>query len=90
MYDGTPVQSPGQLRAALLERPVPLIRTFTKNLMAYGLGRRVEWYDMATVRSIAGQAEKDGYRMSSFILGVVESDAFQMRTVAAEQADGGR
>ena len=34
LYDGTPVSSPVQLADALLERPIPLARTFTENLMA--------------------------------------------------------
>jgi hypothetical protein len=79
LYDGTPVQNPHDLRVALLKRPTPLIRTFTENLMAYALGRRIEYYDKPTVRAIARQAEANGYRMSSFILGVVQSDAFQMK-----------
>jgi hypothetical protein len=79
MYDGTPVQNLNDLQQALLKRPAPLIRTFTQNLLAYALGRRVEWYDQPTVRSIANEAEENDYRMSSFILGVVTSDAFQMK-----------
>ena len=39
---------------------------------------------MPTVRAIARGAAKDDYRFSSIILGIVESDAFQMR--AAENA----
>ncbi len=78
-YDGTPVTSPGELNAALLRRPIPLVRTFTENLMAYALGRRVEYYDQPTVRSIARTAAEDEYRMSDFILGVVQSDAFRMK-----------
>ena len=38
---------------------------------------------MPTVRAIARSAAKDDYRFSSIILGIVESDAFQMR--AAEE-----
>lgn len=78
-YDGTPVTSPEDLRSALLARPIPLIRTFTENLMAYALGRRVEYFDQPTVRRIATDAEEEDFRMSSFILGVVQSDAFQMK-----------
>jgi hypothetical protein len=90
MYDGTAVASPADLRAALLRRPIPLVRTFTKNLMAYALGRGVDYYDMPTVRAIAAEAEQNGYRMSSFILGVVKSDAFLMRKAAAAEAGSGR
>ena len=79
LYDGTPVTSPDDLREALLQRPIPLVRNFTENLMAYALGRRVEYYDKPTIRAITAQAEANDYRMSSFILGVVNSGAFQMR-----------
>ncbi len=78
-YDGTPVASLSELVAALQKRPIPLVRTFTENLMAYALGRRVEYYDQPAVRAIAGEAEKNDYRISSFVLGVVTSRAFQMK-----------
>ena len=93
MWDGTPVGSPQELRAALLKLPIPLVRTFTENLMAYALGRRIESYDMPTVRAIAKSAAANEYRMSSFILGVVNSPAFQMqkpRVQASRSADNGR
>ena len=35
LYDGTPVSSPQDLTRALLARPIPLVRNFTTNLMAY-------------------------------------------------------
>jgi hypothetical protein len=78
-YDGTPVAAPADLRTALLKRPVPLVRTFTENLLAYALGRRVEYYDQPTIRAIAKAAESNEYRLSSFVLGVIRSDAFQMK-----------
>ena len=82
-YDGTKVSSLGELSDVLLKRPIPLVRTFTENLLAYSLGRRVEDYDQPTIRAIGRAAESNGYRMSSFILGVVKSDAFQMKRVAS-------
>jgi hypothetical protein len=93
LYDGTPLAAPADLRAALLQRPAPLVRTFTENLMAYALGRRIEVSDKPTIRAIARRAERDGYRLSSFILGVVQSDAFQMKRVpqaVTETAAAGR
>ncbi len=78
-YDGTPISSPAELGEVLLKRPLPLVRTFTENLMAYALGRRVEYYDQPTIRKIVKDAEGDGYRMSDLILGVVKSDAFRMK-----------
>ena len=39
------------------------------------------------MRAIARQAQKDGYRLSSFILGVVRSEAFQMKRVPDATTD---
>jgi hypothetical protein len=80
-YDGTPVSTPAELQQVLLKRPAPLIRTFTANLMAYGLGRRVEYYDGPTIRRIEREAEAGGYRFGDFVLGIVTSDAFRSRRV---------
>ena len=87
-YDGTMIETPSALQEVLVKRPIPLVRTFTENLMAYALGRRVEYYDQPTIRSITAQAEEDDYRMSSFILGVVLSDAFRMQQVNVVADDG--
>ena len=38
----------------------------------------------ATIRAIARAAAAQDYRMSSFILGVVKSDAFRMKRVESE------
>jgi hypothetical protein len=79
-----------ELQQVLLKRPIPLLRTFTQNLMAYALGRRVEYYDQPAVRQIVRQAEQEDYRISSFILGVVRSDAFRMqKSIAVTDAASG-
>ncbi|MGH9333904.1 MAG: DUF1592 domain-containing protein, partial [Vicinamibacteria bacterium] len=88
-YDGTPISTPAELVGALLKRPEPLVRNFAENLMAFALGRRVEYYDQPTIRAIAKKAAENNYRVSSFILGVVTSDAFQRKRaepVATEDA----
>lgn len=79
LYDGTAIQTPADLTTALLKRPIPLVRAFTENLMAYALGRRVEDFDQPTIRAIAKQAEADDYKFSAFVNGVVRSDAFRMK-----------
>ena len=38
---------------------------------------------MPEVRRIAGEAQESGHTMSSFILGVIESDAFQKKRMAS-------
>jgi hypothetical protein len=79
MYDGTNVTSPADLTKALVNRPIPLVRGFTENLMAYALGRRVEDFDQPSVRAIVRNAETSNYKLSSFILGVVNSPAFRSK-----------
>jgi hypothetical protein len=78
-YDGTAISTPAELVSALLKRPTPLVRTFTENLMSYALGRRVEYFDEPAIRAIARTASTNDYKMSSFIMGVVTSDAFRLK-----------
>jgi hypothetical protein len=58
-----------------------VLLSFTEHLMTYALGRRVEYYDMPAVRTIIRDAARHDHRISSFILGVVNSAAFRMGTV---------
>jgi hypothetical protein len=78
LYDGTELTGPVSLRQALLNHSDVIIRNFTGNLMAYALGRRVEYYDQPTVRAIVKKAAQKDYRLSAFVLGIVDSPAFQM------------
>ncbi len=87
LYDGTQLAGPADLRAALLSRPEVFHRVFTSNLMAYGLGRRVEYFDMPTVRRITRDAAEHGYRFSSFVVGVVTSPAFRTTLVEEQVTD---
>jgi len=78
LYDGTDLDGPASLRQALLNHSEALIRNFTDNLLSYAIGRRVEYYDQPTVRAIVKKAAQNGNRFSAFVLGVVNSPAFQM------------
>lgn len=79
LWDGTTASTVAELQRALLRREDALLRTFTRNLMAYAIGRRIEAYDMPTVRAIVRDASKQEHRMSAYILGVVRSPAFRMQ-----------
>ena len=84
-YDGTDIETPSELSQVLLKRPVPLVRQFTESLMAYALGREVDYRDQPAVRAIAAEAEENGYRVSSFVVAVALSDAFRMRQAPATE-----
>jgi mono/diheme cytochrome c family protein len=83
LYDGTKMDGPTGLRNALLKHSDMFYRSFTESLMTYALGRRVEYTDMPTVRGVIRDAAKNQSRISSFILGVVNSPAFRMGVVDA-------
>jgi hypothetical protein len=66
-----------------------VLRTFTENLMAYALGRRVTHNDMPTVRGIVRTAAGSHNRFSAFVLGIVNSHAFQMNRVNTQVTTAG-
>ena len=79
MFDGAALDGPASLRQALLNHSDAFLATLTENLLAYGLGRVLEYYDMPAVRSIGRDAADSDNRFSSFFLGIVKSVPFQMR-----------
>jgi uncharacterized protein DUF1592/uncharacterized protein DUF1588/uncharacterized protein DUF1585/uncharacterized protein DUF1587/uncharacterized protein DUF1595/cytochrome c len=76
---GKKIEGLAGLRAALLEQPDQFPHTVTEKLMAYALGRRVEYYDQPAIRKIVRDAAAHQYRWSALVLGIVQSPAFQMR-----------
>jgi mono/diheme cytochrome c family protein len=89
LYDGSKIDGPAGLRGALLKYQDTLLRTFTESLMTYAVGRQVEYFDMPAIRTIVRDASRRDYRVSSFIIGLVNSPAFRMsRTQPAESTAG--
>jgi hypothetical protein len=78
LTDGTKIASVVDLRNALVRYSPQFVRTVTEKLMTYALGRGVEYEDMPVVRSIVRDAEKNDYRFSAVLMGIVRSDTFQM------------
>jgi hypothetical protein len=60
--------------------------TFTEKLLIYALGRGLQHGDRPVVREIVRNASRDGNRFSAYILGVVTSTPFQMRSAAPPPA----
>ena len=84
LFDGQKINGAVDLRNALLRYSPQFVRGMTEKLMTYGLGRKVQFYDMPVVRSIVRDAGKQNYRFSSVVLGIVKSPEFQMRVKSAE------
>ena len=90
-YDGTSISSPAELAGAIMKRPLPLVRTFTEHLMAYAIGRRMEYFDGPAIRQVVREAEQDGrYPVASIILEVIKSDAFRLKEASAVTAEAGQ
>jgi hypothetical protein len=83
LFDGTPLNGPASLREAILKYADAFTGNLTENLLTYALGRRVEYYDMPTVRAIVRGAAREDLRFSSFVLGIVKSVPFQMSRAEA-------
>jgi len=77
LYDGTAMNGPAGLRAALLKHEDVFLLSFTQSLMTYALGRRIEAADMPAVRRVIREAEANGYRFSSFVKGITAATAFR-------------
>ena len=86
LYDGTSMEGPAGLQAALLAHSDMVLRSFTENLMTYALGRRLEYTDMPAVRAVVNGAAKADHRLSAYVLGVVNSQAFRMSTSEGSRA----
>ena len=78
LVDGTPLDGPASLRRALLARRDAFVTNTTEKLLTYALGRRLEYFDMPSVRAIVHNAGPDD-RLSSLVVGIVKSVPFQMR-----------
>ncbi|MEP6715748.1 MAG: DUF1592 domain-containing protein [Terriglobia bacterium] len=79
--DGTQFDGVIGLRELLASHQEDFARTLTEKLIAYALGRGVEYTDEPTVRGIARDAGVNGYRWSSVLAGIAKSAPF--RTAAA-------
>jgi len=88
--DGTPINGPDDLRKALLRRPEQFVQTFAEGLLTYATGRKLEYFDMPTVRRVVRSAAPTEYRFSTLVQAVVKSEQFRMRRVPQPPADEGR
>jgi len=83
--DGTRFEGVMGLRQVLLSRPERFVSTLTENLLAYAVGRSLEYYDQPVVRTVVRDSAPRDYRFSELVLGIVNSPAFQYRMAEAQQ-----
>jgi hypothetical protein len=86
LLDGSKVNGPGTLRAALMSRPEVFVSTLTEKLMTYALGRGVDYNDEPAIRAIVARAASDHYHFSDLVAGIVKSAPFRMKIKTAPDA----
>ncbi len=79
-----------ELVEILSGRSDEFVTHFTRQLMTYGLGRGLEWFDRCGVDGVVESARLDGHRFRDLVKGVVLSDPFRRRTAAALAAQYAR
>ena len=77
--DGSVIDGPADLSAALTARSDMFVQTVTENLMTYALGRVVDHHDMPAVRAIVRRAAEDDHTFEALVREIVLSDAFMKR-----------
>ncbi|MGA2882704.1 MAG: DUF1592 domain-containing protein [Bryobacteraceae bacterium] len=86
LLDGSKVDGPTTLLAALMSRPNVFVSTLTEKLMTYALGRGVDYNDQPAIRAIVARAAADHYRFSDLVAGIVKSPPFRMKIKTAPDA----
>jgi hypothetical protein len=74
------------LRKLLGEQEEDFVRTLTEKLLAYAIGRGVDYHDLPAVRQVVRDAAPSNYRWSAIILGIVKSTPFRMGSVEDESS----
>jgi len=87
LVDGTHIDGPVELRAALLKYEEQIVRNVAEKMLIYAVGRGTEYYDQPVIRQIVRNAAAEDYRFSSLVLGIVTSEPF-LKRATENFADG--
>ena len=86
--DGPSFEGPvGLKRALLAERHDDLVRQTASKMLAYALGRQLEYYDEPAVRKIIAALEADDFRFRTLVHEIVASYPFQYKRQPATPAN---
>ena len=83
--DGTVFEGISGLRNLLLKHKDDYVRTLAEKLLAYSIGRGIEYYDWPAIRQIARESTRSDNRWSALVLGIVRSTPFSMGIVKREE-----
>ena len=72
--------SPAELKKLLQGSDELFLRNLARKMLAYSLGRPLEYYDEPVVSDLVGKLRKNDLKMQSLVLSIVESHPFQNRS----------
>jgi hypothetical protein len=84
--DGTRFEGVAGLRTLLVSHKEDFVRTVSGKLLAYAIGRGLDYRDTPAVRGIARDAASADSSWSSIITAVVKSTPFSMAVASGEAA----
>jgi hypothetical protein len=79
MTTGEQFNGPAELKQLLLTRTNDFTRNITEKMLAYALGRGLEYYDTPVVKQITKALAREGYRSGTLVTEIVKSYPFQFR-----------
>jgi len=81
LVDGGRFKEIGDLKAVFRERKDEFTRAFVEHMLRYALGRKLDYYDVRTVRDIAADVARGDYRFFRVVAEVAKSYPFRHRRV---------
>lgn len=77
--EGGEFQGPIDLIGILEKQKAQFADALARKMLVFALGRGLEYYDECVIKDITAEMQKQQYRFSSLVLGIVTSDAFLQR-----------
>jgi hypothetical protein len=77
---GKSFSTPAELKDVVLSSGDLFLRNLARKMLAYALGRPLEYYDEAVVTGLVAKLQSDNLKMQTLILSIVASDPFQNRS----------
>ena len=74
----------GVKRYVLEQKQTEVLTQLTRKMLAYALGRQLEYYDEAAVQKIVSAVVADDWKMQTLVLQIVKSYPFQHKLIQSE------
>jgi len=82
--DGSTFEGIAGLRTLLVSHQEDFVRTLSGKLLAFAVGRGLDYHDLPAIRAIVREAKPAGYSWSAIITSIVRSTPFGMAAATGE------